>query len=182
VLTYIITILIEREPTLPEIPPRPFSIESDDDGSAAFTGSNLFIDREGGQIINSVPRHRRPAAFQDEDASDESDAEVPSSAPNCLFRNSHTRDTPDLANLSNLHNASLDTSSSRDVLASNLIMADSYNTSNDGEDAYYRLWDTSITGAVRIVYEKAKAELAYKVLYEQPFPDHEETRHLLTDV
>ena len=49
-------------------------------------------------------------------------------------------------------------------------------------DGNHRFKDISITGDARIVYEKAKAELSYKVLYETPFPGFEETRTLLADV
>jgi len=61
-------------------------------------------------------------------------------------------------------------------------MIDSDDTSNDEEDTCYQFRETGITSTAQVVYEIAKAELAYKVLYKQPFPDHEETRHLLTDV
>ena len=56
-------------------------------------------------------------------------------------------------------------------------------TSDDGEvDGNYRFKDISITGDAQIVYEKAKAELSYKVLYEITFPGFEEMRTLLADV
>src|SRR5947207_12830906 len=56
-------------------------------------------------------------------------------------------------------------------------------TSDDSEvDGNHRFKDVSITGDARIVYEKAKAEFSYKVLYETSFSGFEETRTLLADV
>ena len=56
-------------------------------------------------------------------------------------------------------------------------------TSDDGEvDGNHRFKDVSITGDTQIVYEKAKAELSYKVLYETLFPSFEEMRTLLADI
>ena len=172
---------IEIESSLPEAQPCSLRIiESDDDGPPEFTGPNLFYNWEGRQCSNPLRAAagcHSPAGFQDGYTSDDGANDAVTLSPVSNSFPTHGRvQVGDRSNLANLHR------SRSDALASNFTMMDSDDTSNDEEDACHQFRETGITGTARVVYEKAKAELAYKVLYKQPFPDYEETRHLLTDV
>src|SRR5436190_4687156 len=176
-LTFIIIIFLVQEPAPPDSPLESIFVDSDDERISSFTGNHLFDDRNDTHSNKQTRgRYRERGTFEDGNSNSGDDE-----ATQCGQR---VRTYETLARSSRPSRPSRSSSSlNRCTSSSKPNTIEQNDTSDDGEvDGNHRFKDVSITGNVRIVYEKAKAELSYKVLYETPFPGFEETRTLLADV
>ena len=176
-LTFIIIIFLVQEPAPPDSPLESIFIDSDDERISSFTGNHLFDDWNDTHSNKQMwGRYHERGTFKDEN-SNSGDDEV-TQCDQCVKMYKIFVRSSRLSRLSR-SSSSLNwcaSSSKPNTIEQN-------DTSDNGEvDGNHRFKDVSITGNAQIIYEKAKAELSYKVLYETLFPGFEEMRTLLADV
>ena len=173
-LTFIIIIFLVQEPAPPDSSLESIFVNSDDERISSFTGNHLFDDRNNTHSNKQMwGKYRERGTFEDENSNSGDDE-----ATQC---DQYVKMYEILTRLSRSSRSS--SSLNRCVSSSKPNIIEQNDTSDDSEvDGNYRFKDVSITGDAWIVYEKAKAELSYKVLYKTLFSGFEETRTLLADV